>query len=516
MAKTIGVVLTLKDKCSPAIINIAQKFGMAESEAKKLNAELRQQAKQVDGALKTAMQGATVVIGAAVSAVAALTSKTMQAGDNIDKMSQKIGMSRKSYQEWDYIMSQNGSSVDVLKMGYKTLASQMEMVTKGNKDSIGYFQKLGVSIKDSAGNLRSQDEVFNDTIRALQNIQNPTERAIIGQKLLGKSFLEMKPLLNQSAESVDKLRQKANDLGLVMSDDAIDGAVQLTDTIDTLKRSFGAIGLVAGTQFIPIVQNLADELINNLPQIKTALIPVITTFANTIGFVCTHLDVIIPAVGALAGAFAGLQIISGIAGFIAAFCNPVGLAVVGISALIAGLGVAYAKSEDFRSAIGAVASVVKLLAVGIWQVIKPIAEFGAKIFMWTNPIGLVINMFKQLIPLINKVESISAVAGKVKNWADNKTEQIKNNNSKPLKAHALGTAFSSGGAALVGEYGPEIVNLPHGANVIPNNKTQDILNNSSSNITVNLNVAGNVLGNREFFNEMMNLMAVEIRKAVVV
>lgn len=515
MAKTIGVVLSLKDKCSPVITGIAKKFGIAEGEAKKLNAQLRQQAKQVDGALKNAMQGATVVIGTAVGAVTALTSKTMQAGDNIDKMSQKIGMSRKSYQEWDYIMSQNGSSVDSLKMGYKTLANQMEMVTKGNKDSISYFKKLGVSIKDSAGNLKSQDEVFNDTIRALQNIQNPTERAIIGQKLLGKSFLEMKPLLNQSADSVDKLRQKANDLGLVMSDEAIDGAVQLTDTMDTLQRTFGAIGITLGTQFIPIVQNLADELIGNLPQIKAALIPAFSAFADAIGFVCSHLDVIVPAVGALVGAIGALQIITSVTGFIAAFCNPVGLAVVGISALIAGLGVAYAKSEGFRATIGTAISVVKLLAVGIWQTIKPIAEFGAKIFMWTSPIGLVINMFKQLIPLINKVGGVSAVAGKVKSWADNKTEQIKNNNPKPPKHHALGTAFSSGGAALVGEYGPEIVNLPQGANVVPNNKTRDILNNNSSNITINLNVAGNALGNREFFNEMMNLMAIEIRKAVM-
>ena len=514
MAKTIGVVLARKDKCSPAIINIAQKFGMAEGEAKKLNAELKQQAKQVDGALKNAMQGATVVIGATVGAVAALTSKTMQVGDNIDKMSQKIGMSRKQYQEWDFVMSQCGGSVDNFKMGYKTLASQMEMVMKGNKDSIGYFKKLGVSVKDSTGALRNQDDIFNDVIRSLQNIKNPTERAIIGQKLLGKSFLEMKPMLNQSAESIDTLKQKANDLGLVMSDEAIDGAVQLTDTMDALKRSFGAIGLVAGTQFIPMVQNLSDELINNLPQIKTALIPVIATFANVIGFVCGHLDVIIPAVGALAGVFAGLQIITSVTGFIAAFCNPVGLAVVAISTLVAGLGIAYAKSEGFRSTVGAVISVVKLLAVGTWQAIKPIVEFGAKILMWTSPIGMVIKMLKTLAPLIDKVGGVSAVAGKVKNWADNKTEQIKENNKKPLKAHALGTAFSSGGAALVGEYGPEIVNLPQGANVVPADKTRGVLNNNNSNITVNLNVAGNVLGNHEFLNEMMNLMAMEIRKAL--
>ena len=83
-----------------------------------------------------------------------------------------------------------------------------------------------------------------------------------------------------------------------------------------------------------------------------------------------------------------------------------------------------------------------------------------------------------------------------------------------MKAHALGTAFSSGGAALVGEYGPEIVNLPQGANVVPADKTRGVLNNNNSNITVNLNVAGNVLGNHEFLNEMMNLMAMEIRKAL--
>jgi len=139
VSKTIGVVLSLKDKCSPAIVQVAQKFGMAEAQAKKLNAELRQQAKVFDGALKTAVQGATVVIGAAVGVVAALSTKTMEVGDNIDKMSQKIGMSRKAYQEWDYVMSQNGGSVESLKMGYKTLATQMEMVIKGNKDSIYYF-----------------------------------------------------------------------------------------------------------------------------------------------------------------------------------------------------------------------------------------------------------------------------------------------------------------------------------------------------------------------------------------
>ncbi len=62
-------------------------------------------------------------------------------------MSQQIGMGRKAFQEWDYIMTQNGGNVESLQMGYKTLASQMDKARKGSKDSIGYFSKLGISIK---------------------------------------------------------------------------------------------------------------------------------------------------------------------------------------------------------------------------------------------------------------------------------------------------------------------------------------------------------------------------------
>lgn len=209
----------------------------------------------------------------------------------------------------------------------------------------------------------------------------------------------------------------------------------------------------------------------------------------------------------VAGAFATLQVVQSVTGIVAAFCNPVGLAVIGISALIAGLGVAYAKSEGFRSIVGAVVSIVKLLVVGVVEAVKKVGDLGFKFTYCLGPIGLLIEGLKKLTPMLDKFGGVSGIAGKVTSWADNKTNKI--------KGHALGTVSAGGGATLVGEYGPEIVNLPRGASVIPNGKTRDILNNNS-NITVNLNVSGNVLGNREFFNEMMNLMAIEIRKAAVV
>lgn len=477
MGKTIGVVLALKDKCSPAIVGIAQKFGMAESKAKALNQALRNQAKQVDGALKGALQGATAVVGATIGAVTMLTNKTIQYGDRVDKMSQKIGMSRKGFQEWDYVLSQNGSSVDNLQMGYKTLAIQMGNAQTGSKASVSLFNKLGVAVKDASGNLRTQEDVFNDTVRALQGMSNPTEKAIIAQKLFGRSAIELKPLLNQSAESIEKLKQRANDLGMVMSDSAVDGAVKLTDSIDTLKRSFGAVGLSVGVSLIPVVQQLSDQLQNNLPQIQATVIPIMNNFVGVIGFACQHLDILIPAVTSLVGAFSMLNIVTAVTGFITSFCNPVGLAVTLVGGLIAGLGVAYAKFDGFRNGVNGAFNAIKSMCNGMVDLIRLTREYGI--------IGGI---------AVGGTKLVQAAAP---------------------KHNALGTSNFGGGSTLVGEYGPELINLPRGSQILSHNQTQQALSGNNA-VTINLNVQGNLLGNQEFFDEMMNMMATRLRKEIIV
>lgn len=54
-----------------------------------------------------------------------------------------------------------------------------------------------------------------------------------------------------------------------------------------------------------------------------------------------------------------------------------------------------------------------------------------------------------------------------------------------LPHHALGTNFAPGGPSVVGEHGPEIVNLPRGSQVIPNNR----IGGHTVNVTVNGNAS---------------------------
>src|SRR6056297_2100088 len=67
-----------------------------------------------------------VALPMAAGGAAALAFSKKVAGslDRVDKMSQQLGMSTDAFQEWDFILSQSGVSIDQMQMGMKTLAQR--------------------------------------------------------------------------------------------------------------------------------------------------------------------------------------------------------------------------------------------------------------------------------------------------------------------------------------------------------------------------------------------------------
>lgn len=238
--------------------------------------------------VKSAAKIGTAIVGAttaAVTGLSAMASKAASNCDEIDKMSQKLGMSRTAYQEWDYVLSQAGVDINSIQTGMKSLTKNMDAVTEGNKAATDNFKKLGLSVYDTEGKLKSQEQMFNETVSALQNMEDGTEKARLAQELFGKQGQEMLPLLNGEAGSVEELKQKAHELGMVMSDETIDAGVNFTDTMDTLKRAGeGLFNGIAGS-LMPIVEEFAQLIIDNIPTIKgiiDALAPTLTSLLSSI------------------------------------------------------------------------------------------------------------------------------------------------------------------------------------------------------------------------------------------
>ena len=230
----------------------------------------------------TAIVGGATVAGAAMIKFAESSAAT---ADHIDKMSQKIGISREAYQELDFICSQSGTSVDNLQMGIKTLTAAMDGARDGTASSVAQFEKLGVAVTNTDGTFRAQEDVFFDTVAALQEIDDQTEKARLATELFGRSGTELMPLLNGASGSIEEMRNQAHELGLVLDDELIDNGVFLTDTIDQLKRSFGSIITQLGAALMPIVEKVAKYVIDKMPKIQTLfqkLEPIITGLLDSL------------------------------------------------------------------------------------------------------------------------------------------------------------------------------------------------------------------------------------------
>lgn len=219
----------------------------------------------------TAGKWGAAIAGAAVAsggALFALTQKAAGTTDEIDKMSQKIGISREGYQELSYILSQNGTDVSVLQRGLKTLTERMDESTKGTGKGDEAFRRLNLTATDLNGNLKTQEQMLDEAAKALMKLPEGSEKSRLAFELFGRAGQELMPMLNGSAEGMDELRQAAHDMGLVISDEAVDSGVLFTDTMDNVKRSLGAVFTNIGVQLMPMFQTLADWILDHMPEIQ--------------------------------------------------------------------------------------------------------------------------------------------------------------------------------------------------------------------------------------------------------
>lgn len=258
-----------KGKVIQRIIELKDKFSPGLSKVQKGTLQFKRDVKDLKKVGSAAFKGIAIGIAATgVAAVAAgvgfsaLVSKTAAAGDRIDKMSQKLGLTRQGFQELDYVLDQNGMSIDQLSTGMKTFATQMDQSNQGVKNSSELFNRLGL---DSSTAMKSQEEAFKDVVGAFQKMESGAKKTALATKLFGRSGQEMMPMLNQQEGSIGGLLDKYNKLGSAMSDKAIDNSVLFTDTLADLKLGIAGMFRSLSSPALPLFTKGIQWLVDKIP-----------------------------------------------------------------------------------------------------------------------------------------------------------------------------------------------------------------------------------------------------------
>ena len=207
-------------------------------------------------------------------------------GDEVDKMSQKLGLSKTAYQEWDYVLGQAGVEINNMSTGLKTLTNKLDEAKNGSEDAQKMFASLGLSMEELS--TMSREDVFASVVTGFQGMADSTERAALANDLFGKSGQELTPLFNSSIEETNELRQAAHDLGFVLSDEAVSAAADFNDSVDTLQRTVGGLKNQFLQNFLPAATSVSDGLTkifsgdttNGLKDIKKGVSELVNTLSK--------------------------------------------------------------------------------------------------------------------------------------------------------------------------------------------------------------------------------------------
>ena len=228
--------------------------------------------------LGTVAKGVGIAAGAVAAAggtMLAMASKTSAAADEIDKMSIRTGISRQQLQELRFAAGQTGVSFGAIEAASTRLTGTL----RTNEEA---FEGLGVATRDNNGELKSTDEIFNDTIRTLAEMDNVTERNIIGQELFGRGFTEMIPLIEAGADGIEGYAKQAHELGSVLSDEAIEANVKFQDSMDSVKTALQGAFQQTMTAVLPILQKFLDWVLENMPAIQETISTVMSVISTVV------------------------------------------------------------------------------------------------------------------------------------------------------------------------------------------------------------------------------------------
>ena len=185
--------------------------------------------------------GAAAAIGTAIigtgTALVGMANDAAAAADEIDKASIRMNVSTDSYQELAYAAGQCG----------------VEMST----------------LEGAAKKLEGTDLNFDDAINQIMSLGTAEERSAMAADLFGEKIAyNLSPLIEQSGEDFDGLRNRAHELGLVMSETAVKTGVEYGDLSSDLKKSFEMLKTNLGSALFPVLNSVIKKFIEFMPTLQ--------------------------------------------------------------------------------------------------------------------------------------------------------------------------------------------------------------------------------------------------------
>lgn len=339
------------DALQREIIETEQNLENAEQQLKDFGSVTKQQLKvvgdkfkEVGGKISDVGKKLSVISGAAAGALGGIAKAgldSVKAADELNTLSKQTGVSTDELQKWSY-------AAELVDVDVNTITGAMKKMKKGLDSNADAFEALGVKTRDDSGNLRDATDIFYDTIAALSQIDNETERDVAAMDIFGKSADDLAGIIDDGGAALKSYGEEAEQMGLILSEDTLTKLNDVNDTVDktkaTMQASFAEAAATIVEKFAPamddvvyVIDRVAEGLRNLSPEQAEMIVKVLGVIAvlgpvvTIIGNLITAIGTVISVIGAAGPVIAAIgAVLMGPVGIILAIIAAVGALAVAI------------------------------------------------------------------------------------------------------------------------------------------------------------------------------------------
>lgn len=204
----------------------------------------------------------SLLFGAAGGGAFALGTEAATAAAEASKFASMVGLSTGNWQEYAGAATMAGMEADELASLMLTLQERAVNAARGEKGDIEMLQLMGISAKNAKGELKNADTLLlelADRVKKMREAGEMGKAAGIMNQLGGEEGARLLDLLKNGRDGLLAMRKEARELGLVLSDEALESALEYGSAINRVKATFRGLGLTLGTAFLPSLTKLLDK-----------------------------------------------------------------------------------------------------------------------------------------------------------------------------------------------------------------------------------------------------------------
>lgn len=565
MGKTIGVMLKLKDGFSKGFEKFRGQTKVTERETKRLQNRVKGLGREAKNTFTNFAKSGVAAVGTMGAAMVGLGAKTGFA-EALDLQGYKMQLetATKDTGKAAKIMR------DAVSLANKTPFEAGELV-----QAASMFESMGMSAKKwlplTGDMAAATNKSFDQATEALIDVQTGElerlkefgiTKAMIAEQA-NKMFTDQQ-VVNNKGQIVDQ--EKFNEAMIALMKDKYAGGMEaqaktirgmwstvtgvtksglatlLGMTEEGSVRSGSALDILSGKvgglakkfdqwQQDGTIKRWAQAFDSGVKKTLEVVSPIMQTLGKGVKFVADNLNVIAPiALGAVVG-FKALNVASQAA-------NAIKLVKVSVDMM----NLSFKASPLFiiPTLFGVITGVLHAFGISWGDVFTGAIEWVKKIYEkftgwvdWMKNVKVpgwisalkdtigkakdnVQSLWDKFTGLIGWLKKVT-IPSWVSTLASNVGGAISNIKKKTKSRHATGTPYFAGGLTSINEGGRgETVVLPSGTQIIPHDVAKkQPAPGSNSSVTVNVHIAGNIIGNRDFAEYVGSVVAKNVRRAVV-